>query len=213
MNIQMDIQSKLPHPTCTHEGVQKYGMDWPKKQIKKRKVSLLFSLIVLFAGCSFCSNTEDYIRDLGSENVVAQRDAIFWLGEKGKKSAALPLMNLLAHERPKVIRLEAIKALGKIGASAPVDKLVSLLEETDEDILVETIEALGKIGDRKAVKPITEILRDDMFKNQTVTLTAIWGLGNIGDKNATPSLMRLSNEKDQFIAYNATIALKRIATR
>jgi len=172
----------------------------------------LLLCVIFLAGCVF-TDTERYISDLKSENVVAQRDAIFWLGEKKKKAAVSPLMDLLAIQRPKVIRLEAIIALGKIGASDPVDRLISILEETDNDILVAVIEALGKIEDPKAVKPIADLLTNNALRNGAARITAIWALGNIGDRNAIPILTRLSGESDRFIAANASIALKQIGAK
>jgi len=145
------------------------------------------------------------MENIKSENIVVRSEAIFWLGEGEKKIAVSALTVLLTDNQPKNIRLEAIDALGKIGARTSVDKLLALFGEEDEEILSAAVEAVGKIKDPKAVKPLMDVLYND-----TVKLTAIWSLGNIGDKSAIPILTTLLNNEDRFVRFNATRALKTI---
>jgi len=54
----------------------------------KKSMKIGFRVIILFlsfiAGCS-PSNTDEYIKDLKSENIIAQTETIFYLGEMKEK--------------------------------------------------------------------------------------------------------------------------------
>ena len=167
---------------------------------------LLAVFVILNFGC-FSNNTEEYIEDLKSENVMVRNNAIYYLGKNKEKLAVPMLIELVNDDQPKETKLSIIEALGKIEGGRSVDALVGLLKEEDDEIRIAVVEALGKIRDPKASKPLINILSD-----KDVQHTAIRALGNIGDNSAVPALTKLLNDPDKYVSYNATQALKQIGS-
>ena len=167
---------------------------------------LLTVFVILNFGC-ISDETEIYIEDLKSENVMVRNNAIYYLGKNKEESAVPMLIELLNNHQPKETMLSAIDALGKIEEGRSVDALVSLLKEKDDEIRIAVVEALGKIRDPKASKPLINILSD-----KDVQRTAIRALGSIGDKSAVPALTKLLDDPDEYVSYNAAQALKQIGS-
>jgi HEAT repeat protein len=173
----------------------------------KKILSGLLALFLFFNyGCSL-NDTEKYIADLKSENVMVRNNAIYYLGENTEKLAVPMLIELLNNDQPKETRLMVIESLGKIGDSSSIDALVALLSEEDKEIKIAVCNVLGLIKNAEAVMPLVSILED-----KDVRLTAIWALGNIGDKSAVPALTTLLDDKDKYVSSNAANALKKIGS-
>ena len=170
---------------------------------------LIFTFLIFNSGC-LLNDTEKYIEDLKSANVMVKKNAIYYLGDDEEKRAVPMLIELLNNDSSKEIKLSVTEALGKIGEVSSVDSLVLLLREKDKEIRIAAIEALGKLQDPKAVKPLIHILDDK--NDRDIELTAIWALGNTGDKSAIPALTKLLDDKDKYLRYNASQALKEITS-
>ena len=167
---------------------------------------LLVTFFVINYGC-ISNDTEKYIADLKSENVMVRNKAIYYLGENKEKLAVPMLIEFLNNDQPKETRLNAIEALGKIEEAISVEALVALLNEEDKEIKMAACDALGMIKNAKAVGHLISILED-----KDIQLTAIWALGNIEDKSAVPALTTLLNDKDKYVSSNAAKALKKIGS-
>ncbi len=167
-------------------------------------INLLLILSVFTVGC-FLNDTEKYIEDLKSKNLVVKNNAIYNLGEDEEEDAVPLLIKLLNKDQPKEIRLSTIEALGKIGEDSSVDPLVGVLRDKDPEIRIAVVEELGRIKDTKAVQPLIDVLED-----KDIQLFVIWSLGNIGDNSAVPALMKLLDSEDKYVRYNAAQALKEI---
>ncbi|MFH0811638.1 MAG: HEAT repeat domain-containing protein [Pseudomonadota bacterium] len=165
----------------------------------------VFLMIIIYAGGCSSGNTEEYIKDLKSENVMVQNEAIYYLGTLEEKSAVPILCEFLNLHKPKEVKLKAIEALGTIGEKSAVGSLIGILGEKDSELRIAAIEALGKIEDPKAIPALVNVLEDN-----GVQLFAIWALGNIGDKSAAPALTNLLGDPDKYVRYNAAQSLKEI---
>lgn len=165
-------------------------------------LSTLF--VILNFGCN-ANDTEKYIEDLKSENVMVRNNAIYYLGKNKEKLAVPMLIELVNDDQPKETKLSIIEALGKIEEGRSVDALVGLFKEEDNEIRIAALEALGKIKNPQAIKPLINLLED-----QDLRLTAIWALGNIGDNSAIPAMTKLLGNRDKYVRYNAIQALKKI---
>jgi HEAT repeat protein len=163
----------------------------------------LFLLLVSFTFITGCSSG---VERLNSENVIQVREAIFDLGEDSEHSSIPRLVELYDTTDSKEVRLEIIRALGKMEEEGPVARLVRMLGDMDTDIRIAAAEALGKIGDPKAVPALTGLIAD-----YDVRLVAIWSLGNIGDTGAVEELSRYLNDEDKYVRYQVKRALKKIA--
>jgi len=168
-------------------------------------LSLIFTL--LFSGCDF-NNHEALLNDLKSQNMMVVNEAAYELGESEEEKAVPLLMNLIKGDQPKEIKITAIEALGKIGANIPVDALVDVLgERNNDEIRIAACNALGKIKSPGAVEPLLGVAG---VEDRDVRLFAIWALGSIGDEKAIPLLTKLVSDPDKYLSYNARQALKTI---
>ena len=174
--------------------------------MKKVLGILVSSFLILYFGFFF-DQTEDYIKDLESGNVMVRNNAMYYLGKEKEKRAVPFLVHFLSKDQPKETRLNAIEALGKIEEDSSVEAIVALLNEEDKEIKMAACNALGMIKNAKAVEPLIGILQ-----NKNVRLTAIWALGSIGDKSAVPALTRLLDDKDKYVSSNSAKALKKIGS-
>ena len=170
-------------------------------------ILVTFLIAISNSGC-ILNDTQKYIEDLKSENIMVKINAMYYLGKEKEKRAVPVLMILLSDDQPKELKLSSINALGEIGESIAVDALIRMLNERDSDIKMAACNALGMIRDPKAVKHLIRILDD-----KDIRLTAIWALGNIGDKGAVPLLTRLLYDNDKYVRYNASRSLQRIGNR
>ena len=85
-----------------------------------------------------------------------------------------------------MIRQEAIKRLGEIGNDKSIERLIKILKTSEDKYdLIYTNSALGKLRAKSAV-PV--LLKHINSKKIDVACSAIYALGEIGDKSAIPYL-------------------------
>lgn len=125
------------------------------------------------------------------------------------------LIGLLEDEN-ETTRVEAIQALGKIGNHKATGALVALLKETqigDVGIAEEVVISLGRLKDPISVGSLIAILGsnvsndDTHYKLKCLTITA---LGEIADKQATPTLVKMLRNSKVRIRARAAAALGKI---
>lgn len=92
------------------------------------------------------------------------------------------------------VRLEAIKALGKIQDKRAVEPLIEMLENENDQIRMHAAEALGEVGDKRSVDPLISMLKD---KDWEVGHYAIGPLRKLvgSDKTAEFLIEPLKKEK------------------
>lgn len=167
---------------------------------------LLLLIFLLLTGC-FSEDSEQYLADLQSENITVRENGAFNLGKLKEKKAAPALVQLLASEHSKNVKLIIIDALAEINDEGSIEALIATLKETDSDILIRTIEALGKIGSPKATQALIELLNNE---DLLIKLTTIRALGNIKDQQSIAALTDLIGDSSKYVEYNAIQALKKI---
>ena len=112
------------------------------------------------------------------------------------------------HDRGRLVRVDAAKALGKIGDTRAVEPLIATLkkESIGHNVRVAAAEALGKIGDARAMEPLIAILKE----NESIYIreAAADALGKFGDARAVEPLVAiLKQEKYWPIRQAAAEAL------
>jgi len=83
------------------------------------------------------------------------------------------------------VRRDAAEALGQIGDTGDVARLVAALRDDTSSVRQAAAEALGQIGDSGAVEPLMAVLQD---QSSGVRRAAAEALGRIGDASALESL-------------------------
>jgi HEAT repeat protein len=98
---------------------------------------------------------------LQSEDVDTRANAAWALGFTASQIKPRILLELLESESNQKVRLATIGALSSFtGYSEVIEKLLSLLGETDEQVRIDVVSALGYLGDKRAIAPIKKILEE-----------------------------------------------------
>lgn len=108
------------------------------------------------------------------------------LGRRKVLSAIPKLDRLLEEESDTEVQVSALKALGEIGSSQAINRIVSFVDKNETRLVA--IEALGKIADPKAE---AVLLRQIQFDNCREKITAINALSNFVSSNVKMALFEL----------------------
>ncbi len=138
------------------------------------------------------SEIEEWARQLRDDDPVLRLEAVKQLAKQKDEKAIQYLIEATADEDLRV-RLKAIESLGDVHASAATPILVQSLYLSDSKpwLKKRVLVALGKIGDARAARPIADFLSRD---SDVATLgTAIFALGEIGDKSALDELEKIAH--------------------
>ena len=120
------------------------------------------------------------------------------------------------HRGQSYFRGAVIEALGDHRALYAVDSLIPLIAE-DGPFRDDALLALGKIGDRRVIQPLRQLQRDSDAKIQPIVSAAcLLDVGCDGQLSYIVDTLRygieLSNENNQELIRNASIALSVLAT-
>jgi HEAT repeat protein len=126
--------------------------------------------------------------------------------ERTNKFEALQTI-LTNKQEKKWRRVDAARALGKLGDSAAVIPLLQALQDDDNHLQVAAAEALGTLGDIQALDPLLQTLQDE---NRAVRRAATLALGKLGDARTVPSLVKALQDPDWEVQNNAARALEAI---
>lgn len=111
----------------------------------------------------------------------------------------------------------AIKALGEIGGSQAVDKLIGLLSSEDDGEVFEAVEALGKIGDKRAVQPLVDLLQrflqGDRCYSTDVPRVLFQSLRRLADEKATSVFTSALRSEQPRIRHFAAVSLGALKNR
>jgi HEAT repeat protein len=120
-----------------------------------------------------------------------------------------PLMAALGDQRDSV-RMNAAKALGRIGNVRAVPGLIDLLRrDRDDYVRMAAAEALGLIGDPRAVPALIERVNQeggDLTSQRSIAVAAE-ALGRLGDRRAVPALRDALMDRSEIIRMAAVTSL------
>jgi HEAT repeat protein len=107
------------------------------------------------------------------------------LGEMGAEAeeAVSHITGTLANPDPRV-RLESVRALGKLGGEDAEMLLVGMLNDQDPEVRAAACRSVGALKVEKALKPLLQLLEED--EDEDVRVGALQALGQIGDPGAVP---------------------------
>lgn len=118
--------------------------------------------------------------------------AIAILGEMGNRDAVRGLSPAACHLDSR-IRIDAIRALARIGGKEATDVLMDLLQNDNRAVRRQVILWLGITRNERGVQPLLNLVfeRDLMGKSLTLKKEALLAIGRIGDRRALDDLFRL----------------------
>jgi HEAT repeat protein len=111
---------------------------------------------------------------------------------------------LAAGFRSPLLRLGAIRGMGRTADPSWTDRLMPVLGSDDPQMRLEAARALGEIEDERAVGPLVEIIDDP---DGAVQLAVIDALGKIGGEDAREGLLYVVEVADESVREAAEHAL------
>ena len=127
------------------------------------------------------------------------------LGEIGDRRAARLLIERL-EDGSSTVRRAAAEALGKAGTAEAVEPLIHALADRNRQVQDAVVVALGELRDSRAAAPLCKAVDQGYFTGDTY-LAALKALGQIGDRQAAPLLIRALGVKVAEVQRTAAAAL------
>jgi HEAT repeat protein len=110
-------------------------------------------------------------------------------------AAAIPAIAAGIDDKPWFVQRELAKALGKIGTSAAVAPLQSLLRRTDVRVLQTAVTSLSSISDPAAERALHMVLKASTGEARAAVIGSLVGLK---DPRVVPMLARILQDSDPF---------------
>ncbi len=130
------------------------------------------------------------ITRLDDSNEEIRSEAIKSLISIGHPSVQ-PLIYRLDGKHSSERRIDAIRALGKIGDTVAVEPFIAYLNDPNRYVKESIVYVLGKMRDTRAVEPLISQLKD---KSRLFRREIAWSLGEMGDIRAVAPLIAVLNE-------------------
>ncbi|MEW5820753.1 MAG: HEAT repeat domain-containing protein [Cyanobacteriota bacterium] len=142
----------------------------------------------------------EIVRCLEHKNIIFKCAGIRALADLKNKEHVLTLIRLLDKKNNKLIRLEAVIALGKIKDKNAVDPLLKLLYYEPFEIRVSTIKSLALIGSSTVIPNFINTLND---KDPRIRIATAEALVILGDKRSIIHLEGIRLDPDEKVRIAA----------
>lgn len=118
------------------------------------------------------------------------------LGAIASQETVASLTECLYHQDLRV-RKEALRSLGLLGGHEAAEAILGILRGTDTVLYPQAIALLGAIKSRKALVELMNIVfsKDLFLKSLQLKIEALAAIALIGDRQATPHLVKLLKER------------------
>ncbi len=126
------------------------------------------------------------------------------LGTIASREAVTPLTECLRHPDLRV-RKEAIRSLALLGGHEAEDAVIGILRGTDTALYRQAITSLGGMKSRRSLAELMKIVlsRDMFLKSLAIKIDALAAIASIGDRQMTPHLVALLEERHLLAAARA----------
>lgn len=110
---------------------------------------------------------------------------------------ALPALSKCLRHPDLRVRKEAIRSLAQLGGHEAETAIIGILRGTDTALFPQAIASLGAMKSRKSLAELLKIVfsRDLFLKSLPLKIDALAAIASIGDRQATPHLIRLLEER------------------
>jgi eukaryotic-like serine/threonine-protein kinase len=107
----------------------------------------------------------------------------------------------------KLVRLNALSALGRLGGDLNIEQLCKLLLDPDINVQNRAVDVIVKLRHPETLKHLVEVLKND---SDFARRAAVEVLNEIGDQNSIKDLLTALGDGDWWVRARATDALARI---
>lgn len=135
------------------------------------------------------------------------------LGESGDRTVIGAITEALSREKSAFSRKSAIYALGRLGGSPAVIRIIEALSDRDSEVRGAAVVALSANPDQAAIEPLTRALGDGSGFVRARAAAAL-GANGPAARNAAARLIKLlQSDKDHEVKREAAKALGMIGQR
>ncbi|MGE0200989.1 MAG: HEAT repeat domain-containing protein [Candidatus Melainabacteria bacterium] len=162
-----------------------------KSQPPKTRLDAILFIIEQF-DTKFLPLLESILND-AEEHPDVRSAAALALGKLGERigtDKALPLLASHLHSDDETVRNYTVQALGMLGEEAGIPLIIEALGDDNNQVFASAAEALGLFG-REALPHLVDLLERGADDARCV---AAWKLGEMGDPDAVPALVRSVQE-------------------
>ncbi len=146
-----------------------------------------------------------FTRKRRMENVVAQAtNASIDVQEE----AARALSDIIFRDKVLLMRLHAVKLLGRLNSPTSVETLAKASKDNDKDIRLAAVSAWKMVSPDSAVPQLQEIIGSDT--DIDVRLAATEALGNFPGRSSVQALALSLNDRDPALQVRAAESLQRV---
>lgn len=146
-----------------------------------------------------------FTRKRRMENVVAQSTNA---SINVQEEAALALSDIVFRDKVLLMRLHAVKLLGRLNCPTSVETLTKASKDNDKDIRLAAIAAWKMVSPESAVPQLQEIIGSDT--DIDVRLAATEALGNFPGRSSVNALSLSLNDRDPALQVRAAESLQRV---
>jgi HEAT repeat protein len=153
---------------------------------------------------------DEAVRNFASDDAQTRLDAVEALGQNADQVKARETLMQGASDPDLAVQIKSIDVIGDAKVKDATPLLVQQLFMRDTTLATKQriLAALGKIGDPRATRPILDFMARDV--DASVRGNAIFALGDIGDKQALPTLQKISDGADPNLRALAQAAIRKI---
>ena len=194
---------------------------WTSVPVERRR-KLIERLVTMAENNIDLDFTSVFKHSLNDEDPTVRALGVNGLWESNDRKLVRPLIALLQEDSHKDVRASAAVALGKFGELAQggkllsrdgeciKEKLLSLLEESDEDSEVwrRVLEAAAVFNTPRVHELIGNTYASEESK---LRISAIFAMGKTADAAWLPTLIKAVDDNDPAIRYESAIALGELA--
>jgi len=121
------------------------------------------------------------------------------------------LMHILKEEKDEAARFDAVHKLLYSYTDNLLPALVEALKDESGRVKSAAIDILGRVDNERAFDPVIDLMRQAEQNRDFLTLRfAVKALGVIGNKRAIPFLSNMLNNENEYVSYEAALALAAI---
>ncbi len=125
-----------------------------------------------------------------------------------QEEAALALSDIIFRDKVLLMRLHAVKLLGRLNCPTAVETLAKASRDNDRDIRLAAITAWKKVSPESAVPQLQEMIGSDT--DIDVRLAATEALGNFPGRSSVEALSLSLNDRDPALQVRAAESLQRV---
>jgi len=125
-----------------------------------------------------------------------------------QEEAALALSDIIFRDKVLLMRLHAVKLLGRLNSPTSVETLAKASRDNDKEIRLAAITALKMVSPDAAVPQLQEIIGSDT--DIDVRLAATEALGNFPGRSSVEALSLSLNDRDPALQVRAAESLQRV---